>query len=71
MNRKKVIAKLRTILKRADVDSEGLINRKASSKHTDEMEVLLEHISLLITDLRFDSESSRRELFSIRALLEE
>lgn len=65
------MAKLRIILDRSDVDSEGLVNRKASIKHSDDIEVLLEHLSLLVTDLRFDSEASRRELFEIRALLEE
>lgn len=71
MNQKQVTAKLRVILDRADVDSDGLINRKASVKHGDDIEVLLEHISILVTDLRFDAEASRRELFDVRTLLEE
>lgn len=71
MSNKQIIAKLRAILNRADVDSDGLINRKASTKHSDDVEVLLEHISLLVTDLRFDAEASRRELFAVRNLLEE
>lgn len=71
MQQKEVIAKLRLILDRADVDSDGIINRKMSTQHANEIEVLLEHISLLVLDLRFDSEASRRELFEIRLLLEE
>ncbi len=71
MEKKQIIAKLRAILDRADTDSDGLINRKASSKHNDEIEVLLEHILLLVVDLRFNTEATRRELFKIRYLLEE
>ena len=42
MNRKQIIAKLRAILNRADIESDGLVNRKLSSKHSSEIEVLLE-----------------------------
>ncbi len=71
MNTKEVTAKLRAILNRSDVESDGLINRKISSEHTSEIEVLLEHVSLLVLDLKFDSEASKRELFEVRCLLEE
>jgi len=70
MEHKQIVAKLRAILDRADVESDGLVNRKRSSKHEDEIEVLLEHLSLLVTDLRFDATAARRELFEVRALLE-
>ena len=71
MNQKQIAAKLRAILNRSDIESDGLINRKVSSEHCDEIEVLLEHISLLIADFRFDAEATRRELFEVRALLED
>lgn len=71
MNQKQITAKLRSFLDRADVDSDGIINRKVSSQHESEMQVLLEHVSILITDLRFDAECSRRELFQVRSLLED
>lgn len=71
MDKKQIVVKLRAILNRADIESDGLINRKSSSKHNSEVEVLLEHISLLIADLRFDAESSKRELFQVRTILEE
>jgi len=71
MDKKQVVAKLRAILSRSDVESDGLINRKASSKHNDDTEVLLEHVSLLVADLRFDAVASRRELHEVRILLEE
>jgi hypothetical protein len=70
MTNKEITSKLRAILQREDVENDGLINRKRSSKHEDDMSVLLEHIALLIADLRFDAEASRRELFDIRGLLE-
>lgn len=70
MNRKQITAKLRAILNRADVDSDGMLNRKKSLKHQDDIEVLLEHVSLLVLYLTFDTEASRRELFAIRSLLE-
>jgi len=71
MNRKQVIAKLRLILDRADVENDGILNRKQSSLHESEIEVLLEHVSLLVTDLRFDVAATRNELFQVRCLLEE
>lgn len=71
MNQRQVMSKLRSLLDRADIESDGMVNRKVSPKHTDEIQILMEHISLLILDLRFDAEASRRELFEVRALLEE
>lgn len=71
MNKKQITAKLRDILNREDVESDGLVNRKQSSLHESEVEVLLENLSILVLDLRFDAEASRRELFDVRSLLEE
>ena len=71
MDQRRITAKLRSILDRADIESDGLINRKQSSLHDSEIEVLLEHVSLLITDLRFDAAATRNELFKVRCLLEE
>lgn len=71
MNSKQISAKLRKILDRADIDSDGFINRKMSSKHTDEIEILLEHVALLVADSMFDARASKQELFDVRALLEE
>jgi len=71
MDKSKITARLRLILDRADIESDGLINRKKSSKHNDDIEVLLEHLALLVLDLKFDAEASRRELFEVRALLEQ
>jgi len=62
---------LRKILNREDTETDGLIRRGKSSKHTHELEVLMEHVALLVADLRFDAEASKRELFVARSLLEE
>lgn len=70
MDKRDITAKLREILNREDVESDGLVNRKKSTKHECEAEVLLEHVSLLVNDLRFNVEATRRELFQVRALLE-
>ncbi len=71
MEKKHIVARLRLILSRADVESDGLVNRKVSTKHNSEIEVLLENVALLVTDLRFSVEATRRELFEVRSILEE
>jgi hypothetical protein len=71
MDQKRVIAKLKAILNRADVESDGLVNRKRSPEHSSEIEVLLDHLSLLVADLRFNVVATRRELYEVRCLLEE
>lgn len=71
MNNKEISARLREILARADVDIDGVVNRKKSTQHEDYIEILLSHIAILISDLRLDAEASRRELFAVRQLLEE
>lgn len=71
MDNKKIATKLRAILNRADVESDGLINRKRSPYHNDEIEILLEHLSLLVTDLRFNVSATLNELHKVRSILEE
>jgi hypothetical protein len=71
MNTKQILFRLKAILDRSDVESDGLLSRKPSPQHDSEIEVLLEHISLLVLDLRFQAEASKRELFEANRLLEE
>jgi len=66
-----IYAKIREILNRADVDPDSLITRKRSAKHNGDIDVLLEHLSLLVTDLQFQVHANRNELFQIRSLLEQ
>ncbi|KKN99021.1 hypothetical protein LCGC14_0142660 [marine sediment metagenome] len=70
MDQKQIKAKLREILNREDIGPDSLISRKKSAKHEDDIEVLLEHLSLLVKDLGFDVFSTRNELFQVRSLLE-
>jgi hypothetical protein len=70
MDKKKIAARLRVILDRADIDSD-LMTRKQSHLHKDEIEVLLDHVAILVTYLRFDADATRSELFTARNLLEE
>lgn len=71
MNHKEIATKLRIILNSEDIESEGIVNRKKSHQHSDDIQILLEHISIMVIDLKFDAEASRRELFETRALLEQ
>lgn len=71
MDKKQIAARLRKILDRVDIESDGLINRQRSSKHDDDIDVLLEHVSLLVTDLQFNLAATLNELFDVRCLLEE
>lgn len=71
MENKQIATKLRAILNRADIESDGLVNRKQSPYHNDEIEILLEHLSLLVTDLRFNVSATLNELHEVRSILEE
>ena len=66
-----ITARLREVLNRSDIDSDGMVNRKVSSLHNSNIDVLLDHVTLLVADLRFDAEASRREMFEVRKVLEE
>ncbi len=72
MNQEHIKSILRKILNQEDLElvKEEVLSRKKSQKHDCEIEVLIEHISLLVTDLRFATEASNRELFEARQLLE-
>lgn len=71
MEKKEIVAALRKILNREDVDSDSIVNRKKSSKHKSDVDVLLQHMSILVADLRFNVQATRNELFHVRQLLEE
>ena len=71
MEKKEIIAALRKILNREDVDSDSIVNRKKSSKHGSDVSVLFQHVELLVADLRFNVQATRNELFQVRNLLEE
>lgn len=71
MDRNEIIMRLTQILDKMDTDRESIVTRGISRKHEDKIELLIEHVSMVVSDLRFDAEASRRELFEVRKLLEE
>lgn len=70
MKEEEIIDQLRDILANDDIDRDHPITRNTSNKHASSIEVLLQHVAILVADLRFDAECSRRELFEIRDTLE-
>lgn len=69
MTQKQIAQILRSILKKEDINTD-IVNRKFTTID-EEISVLLAHVSLLVTDLRFDSSACRRELTAIKKILEE
>lgn len=70
MTPSKIVKKLQAILDKADIDRDSPITRAKSRKHFSQIEVLLEHVQILVAELRHDAEASKRELFQVRNLLE-
>lgn len=62
---------LREILNQEDIYSDGILSRKVSQKHDDKIEVLLQHLKILVMYLRFEASASNKEMFKIRNLIEE
>jgi len=69
MTNKQIISKLKILLDSDDIDKDGLLNRKTSTEYK-EINILLDHLSILIKDLKLNAEANRRELFQVRKLLE-
>ncbi len=70
MKQSEILKQLSKILNKDDIDKESPISRSLSSKHSSSIEILLEHVTILVAELRHDAESSKRELFEIRDILE-
>jgi hypothetical protein len=47
-----------------------ITNKKLSSKHVDETELLLQHLAMSIEYLLLDAQASRNELFDLKRLNE-
>ena len=68
---KEIKCRLKRILQKVGRDPE-ITNQKLSSKHNgDEMELLLEHTSLVVEYLLLDAQASRSELFDMKKLIED
>jgi len=70
MIEQQVKKRLLAILDKLDVDRDHPISRQKSPKHNSSLEILLEHVALLVADLRFDNQCLRQEIKAIEDLLE-
>lgn len=71
MTKQEIVDRLKKILDKADLDRDDPLTRKTSSKHSNNLEVLFDNLSILISSLRHDNECVRRELHELKKLLEE
>lgn len=71
MSKTQILIELRFILNKLDCDRDSIITREKSSKHDDEVQVLLQHIKILIADLMHDNQALRCELFDMRRVIED
>ncbi len=62
---------LRLILEKEDIDVDNILNRKVSDKHESKIELLMQHLRILIQDLKHDAQSSKNEMFAMRDILED
>lgn len=70
MKESEILQQLKKILNKNDIGKESPISRSLSTKHSSPVALLLEHVTILVAELRHDAESSKRELFEIRDILE-
>ena len=70
MSKVQLLIELRFILNKLDCDRDSIITREKSSKHEDDVQVLLQHIKILIEDLLHDNQALRCELFDMRQAME-
>ena len=66
----KIKKELRRILIKIGSDTE-ITNKKVSSKHMDETELLLQNLAMSIEYLLLDAQASRSELFDMKKLIED
>jgi len=70
MENKDIEKQLMSMLEKEDIDVDNILNRKMSDNHKSKIHVLIQHVSVLIQDLKHDAESSKREMFQLRDILE-
>lgn len=66
MTKSEINDQLRQILDKEDLGSEGIVNRQRSSQHSDDTQVLLQHLSILVQYLKLDLSASKKELFDLK-----
>ena len=68
----RIAGQLRALLAGQDTDlaTDGLLNRKRSSDHADDLDVLIQHLAIVMQYLRMDAAASRREAFALQRILD-
>ena len=68
----RIAGQLRALLADQDTDlaTDGLLNRKRSSVHPDDLDVLIQHLAIVMQYLRMDAAASRREAFALQRILD-
>ena len=67
-----IAGQLRALLADQDTDlaTDGLLNRKRSSDHADDLDVLIQHLAIVMQYLRMEAAASRREAFALQRILD-
>ncbi len=68
----RIAAQVRALLADQDIDSatDGMLNRKRSAEHQDDLDVLIQHVAIVMQYLRMDAAASRREAFALQRILD-
>ena len=68
----RIAEQLRALLAGQDTDlaTDGLLNRKRSSDHADDLDVLVQHVAIVMQYLRMEAAASRREAFALQRILD-
>jgi hypothetical protein len=68
----RIAGQLRALLAEQDTDlaTDGLLNRKLSVDHPDDLDVLIQHVAIVMQYLRMDAVASRREAFELQRILD-
>ena len=68
----RIAGQLRALLAGQDTDlaTDGLLNRKRSLDHADDLDVLIQHLAIVMRYLRMDAAASRREAFALQRILD-
>jgi len=68
----RIAGQLRALLAGQDTDlaTDGLLNRKQSADHPDDLDVLIQHVAIVMQYLRMDAAASRREAFALQRILD-
>jgi len=68
----RIAGQLRALLSGQDTDlaTDGLLNRKRSADHPDDLDVLVQHVAIVMQYLRMEAAASRREAFALQRILD-